>query len=476
MMEQQKFNDDFTQNCTLFSSLLRIDQSFDLVRRDFYIAEQEASLFFINGFVKDEILEKMMQYLTKLTPKQLTPLMNQGKMQAKDFSMHFITHIQTQTESDPNLAVTQVLAGQLALIVDGCNEVILIDARTYPSRQPQEPDNERTLRGAHDGFGETLVVNTAMIRRRIRDPQLTMEHLSFPGCHTDIVLCYMADTVDKKVLKTLRNKLKHASTKSIHMGQESLIETLLGEQWFNPFPKVRFTERPDTAAASVQEGQVVLITDTAPQAIILPCSIFTFLQDINDFYFPPLIGTYLRWVRLIVAIVTLLLTPTWYLMTQNPDIVPEWLSFVLVENQGKLPVLMQFIIIELMLDGLKLASLNTPNALSSSFSIVGALLLGDLAITAGWFSPDVVLYMAFVAVANFTVTSFELGYALKFGRLMTLLLTAMFNYWGFAAGMILIVVQIFSVKTLAGYHYMAPLIPFNWKALSSLLVRKTKKE
>lgn len=475
-METTQFGYDHDKNRALFHDLMRVDASFDVVQRDFVIGGQKASLFFIDGFAKDETMEKMLQYLTKITPEQLKPLKQNGRISADEFLLHFITYIETVTEMDPQNAVTQVLSGVLALLIEGCSEIILIDARTYPAREPQEPDNERTLRGAHDGFGETLIFNTAMIRRRIRDPKLTMEYISLLDSHTDIVLCYMDEAVDRRLLDRLRSKLLKAKTKSIHMGQESLIETLIGEQWFNPFPRVRYTERPDSAAASVQEGQIVLLTDTSPQGIILPCSIFTFMQDINDFYFPPLVGTYLRWVRLGVAIVTLLLTPIWYLMTKNPDMVPGWLQFMLVENQGVLPVLAQFIIIELLLDGLKLASLNTPSALSNSFSIVGALLLGDLAINAGWFSPEVVLYMAFVAVANFTLTSFELSYALKFNRLMLLILTELLNYWGFAVGIILLIIQLFTVKTLDGYHYMSPLIPFDWKKLSALLVRKTKKE
>lgn len=174
--------------------------------------------------------------------------------------------------------------------------------------------------------------------------------------------------------------------------------------------------------------------------------------------------------------ITLFLTPIWYLMLRSPELTPKFLQFALVENEGMLPILAQLILIELLLDGLKLASLNTPNALSSSFSIVGALLLGDLAIQAQWFSPEVVLYMAFVAVANFTLTSFELSYALKFNRILMLVLIHLFGVWGLLVGLILLLVQLLTVKTLSGRRYLEPLFPLHWKALSSLLVRKTKKE
>ncbi len=475
-MSSNQFSCDYQKNQSMFHDLLRVEKSFDVVQRNFYVADLRASLFFIDGFAKDEVMEKILEYLTKITPEQLKPLKKDGKMPLQAFTEHFMTYIETTTEKNADTAVTQVLSGVLALLVEGLDQIILIDARTYPAREPEEPENERTLRGAHDGFCETLVFNTAMIRRRIRDPRLTMEYVSVKGCHTDMVICYVEGEADEKCLNRLRKKLAAMDTKSLHMGQQSVIETLLGGQWLNPFPRVRFTERPDSAAASVQEGQIVLLTDTSPQAIVLPCSIFTFMQDINDFYFPPLVGTYLRLVRFAVGFITLFLTPVWFLVNQNPNILPDAMKFVLAEDSAAVPLLWQLIIIELLLDGLKLASLNTPNALSNSFSVVGALLLGDLAIGAGWFSEEVVLYMAFVAIANFTLTSFELSYAIKLNRILMLVFIRLWNYWGIVIALILLGIQLFTVKTLSGYQYMAPLIPFRWKELSSLLVRRTKKE
>ena len=475
MSEVLQFTGRYGIDRDMFSALLRVEDSFDVVRREFIIGGKQAALYFIDGFIRAEIVEKMLEYLTAITPQQMGEAEKQGVIDPERFCGRFITYVEAQTESDASLAVTQILSGVSALQIDGCDRIILIKARNYPTRGLDEPENERALRGSHDGFCETLIVNTALIRRRIRDPKLTMEHISIAGCHTDVVLCYMQGAADEKHLQKMRKKLKAVRTEALHMGQASLIETILGEQWFNPFPRVRFTERPDSAAASIQEGQIVLLTDTSPQAIILPCSIFTFTQDINDFYFPPLVGTYLRWVRFAVGVVTLLLTPVWYLMISNPDYVPSYLQFAIVDNQGVIPVLMQFIVIELLLDGLKLASLNTPSALSNSLSVVGALLLGDLAIQAGWFSPEVVLYMAFVAVSTYTLTSFEISYALKFNRMLLLILTAICNLWGFVLGILLLILQLFTVKTLDGCRYLSPLIPFDWKKLSTLLVRRTKK-
>ena len=235
---------------------------------------------------------------------------------------------------------------------------------------------------------------------------------------------------------------------------------------------MRYTERPDCAAASITEGRILLLVDNSAAAMILPTSIFDFVQDTNDFYFPPLVGSYLRFVRALVSLFTMFMTPVWYLLIKNPDIVPKWLEFIQVHEPNSIPILLQLLIIELINDGVKLASLNTPTVLSNAFSVVGALILGEFAIKAGLFVPEVLLYMAFVAIANFTQPSFELGYALKLFRMLLLVLTALFNWWGFAAGVGLFLLTIAITPTVCNSGYLYPLIPFNWRAFRRLLWRR----
>ena len=260
------------------------------------------------------------------------------------------------------------------------------------------------------------------------------------------------------------------------MGHESLAESLIHTHWYNPFPKIRYTERPDVTAAHLMEGSVIVLLDNSPSAMILPTSIFDFLQESNDFYLAPLTGTYLRLVRHAVFWMTLFLTPLWFLAVKNPELVPQWLSFVLPADRGRLPIYLQLLLAEFVIDGLRMASMNTPDMLANSLSVVGGLILGEFAGTVGWLIPEVILYMAFVAIANFTQTSFELGYAFKFMRIILLTLIAFFDLWGFLAGVVLILVLIASNRTVNGTHsYLYPLIPFSGKALLSLIVRRKKR-
>ena len=211
--------------------------------------------------------------------------------------------------------------------------------------------------------------------------------------------------------------------------------------------------------------------------MILPTSLFDYLQQTDDYYFPPLTGTYLRVLRHLVFFFTILITPLWYLILENPWILPEELKFIIPPERGEIPIIIQLFLVEFVIDGLKLASLNTPSMLNNSLSIVGGLILGDFAVKAGWLIPEVILYMAFVAIANFSQPSYELGYAFKFMRMLLLLATALFGVWGFGIGILLIVLLVATNKTVNGRRsYLYPLIPFNVKAMKRLLFRVKKSD
>lgn len=468
MKTDKKFSTDYIKNVTMLDTELRLSESFDLVGRDLKIDKRNAKLYFVDGFCKDGEMTKIMTNFMSATEEQMKSLKT-----LREFANRYVPYVETDVISDVDEFIKSVLSGAVGLIVEGYKDAIIIDARTYPVRSVAEPENDRVLRGPHDGFVETLVFNTALVRRKIRDVNLRMEITSVgEKSKTDVVICYMQDKVNTKMLDTLRKKLSAISVNSLTMSQQSLVECLVPKQWYNPFPKVRYTERPDAAAASVLEGSIVLIIDNSPAAMIIPSGIFDFLQDTNDFYMSPVIGSYLRITRMIIFALTLLLIPVWYLLVQNPDYIPGWLDFIRIEKPNTVPIIVQLYIVELVIDAIRLASFNTPNALSSSFGVVGALVLGEFAVSAGWFVPEVVLYMAFVAVTNYAQPSFELGYAFKIKRMLLIGLIAFFNLWGFIAGMIIIILEIAFTKTVTGQCYLYPLIPFNGKALASLLLRK----
>ena len=479
--------DSYQDNVALFDRILRVEESFDLIKKPLKVGKDEMTLYYIDGFIKDTVMMKLM--MSFLTLDGLTVPTEDGEgslgavtekphtLPALRFCARALPYVETDVTDSTDTAVQMVLSGAAVMVGSPFGRgVVVMDARTYPARSTAEPEGDKVMRGARDGFVETLIFNTALIRRRVRDPAMTVSYLSVgASSRTDVAVCYMDGVADPDLVERVKTKLAAVKTDALAMGHESLAEVLIRKRWYNPFPKIRYTERPDTAAAQLMEGSVLVICDTSPQVMILPTSIFDFMQETNDFYFPPLTGTYIRIVRHVVFWLTLFLTPTWYLLIMHPEFLPDWLSFIIPTETGRIPILAQLLLVEFMIDGLRMASLNTPSMLSNSLSVVGGLILGDFAVEIGWLIPEVILYMAFVAIANFTQRSYELGYAFKFMRMGLLILTAIGGYWGFGIGVVGIVVLLFTNVTVTGKrHYLYPLIPFDGKALKSLFFRVRK--
>ncbi len=464
-MEEKRLSDNYNENITAVRQILRVGASFDIIERHLTVANRDMCFFYVDGFVKDGEAMRIMQAF--IAEKEL---LNAEQTEKK------IPYVEVELSQDQNKIIRAVLSGQTAVFAENFGDTaILLDLRTYPARPTQEPESDRVMQGARDGFVETLVVNTALIRRRIRDPRLTMEHFSLGGASgTDVVVCYIDGVCDRETLNQVRTKLKNVKPKSLTLGYQSLAETLIRKGWFNPFPKIRTTERPDAASAQLLEGSVIVLCDTSPLAMILPTSIFDYLEETDDFYFPPLTGTYLRFVRTAILLLSVIITPLWYLAIEYSATLPPALSFIVPENPGALPIIVQLFLVELAIDGLKIASMNTPDILSNSLSVVGALILGDFAVGVGWLCADVILYMAFVAIANFAQQNYELGYAFKFMRLMLLILVFGFGIWGFVLGIGISILLVATNTTVTGRRYLYPLIPFSAKDLMRLIIRQRK--
>ena len=436
----KRVKDAFDERTAALDGLLGVGRSFDMIGRTLRIGGRRARLWVVNGYADDTVLERA---ISAWLP--IPSLEDVGTLQA--FADRYVSVCDAAVETDRLKAVTAVFAGKTLLVIDGFSGGVVLDAKQFPLRSVEEPDTSKVLRGSHDGFGESVMKNAALLRRRIRDSQLTLESLQVgTRSRTDVVLCYMENRVDRKLLDQLRKKLEAMDVGSTAMSQESVAEAIAPPQWWNPFPKTRYTERPDVAAAH--------------------------LEEVNDYYFPPLVGTYLRIVRVIVLLLTLFVTPLWYLLVKSPDTLHESLHFLLIEDEYYVPLILQLLLVEFIIDVLKLASLNTPDVLSNSFSMLGALILGDFAVQARWLVPEVLVYMAFVAIANYAQHSYEMGYAVKLCRMALLLLIWLFDWWGFIGGILGTLTLIASTRPLIGKGYLYPFIPFNGKDLWALLHRR----
>ncbi len=460
MPESDILSGDLDSDIEKIDKIMRTSESFDLVKRVLTPKNgQRCAFFYVAGFADGQTVQDFMRYC--LT-SDITEL--------RDDTVPYVEA--SRSEEIPKI-IKGILAGMTCFIAEGQKEALIMDMRKMPVRGIEEPENDKVLRGARDGFGEALQPNAALIRRRIRDPSLTFSvYVVGKETKTDVCVCYMEGKADKKFVDTVKEQLKELKLDNVNFHGETLTETLIKKRWYNPFPKVRYTERPDAAAASLLEGSVLILCDNSPSAIILPTSIFDFFQETDDFCFPPLTGSYLRIVRFAVYLSSIYLTPVWYWLIGMSDSLPPWLGFLRLSQESGIPVFWQLLIIEFAIDGMRLASLNTPDMLGSSLSIVGGLILGDFAVSAGWFSPDVILYMAFVTIANFTQTSYELGYAVKFMRMLMLVLVHLIGGIGIILGTVIVLFLILTNNSIKGSRsYIYPLYPFNGKALLSLMIR-----
>lgn len=378
-----KMTASLQENVAYMNGRLAVDASFDLVYRVIRIGEREACIYFIDGFCKDELMQKMLQYFMSITKKEMPA-------DAHEMSKRCVPYVEVDLKDNWDDIIVNLLSGVFVLFIDGYTQAILIDSRTYPARNVSEPDKDKVLRGSKDGFVETIVFNTALLRRRIRSAELRIEMMNAgKSSKTDIAVCYMASRVDQKFLTQIKERIQNIKVDALTMNQESLAECLYRRRWYNPFPKFKYTERPDTATAQILEGNIIILVDNSPSAMILPTSVFDVIEEADDYYFPPITGTYLRLSRFLIALLTYFMTPTFLLLMNHKEYIPEAFQFIVLKDAENIPLIWQFLILELAIDGLRLAAVNTPNMLSTPLSVMAALVLGEFSVNSGWFNAEV---------------------------------------------------------------------------------------
>ncbi|TCO70198.1 spore germination protein [Marinisporobacter balticus] len=454
------------ENLEILDEELGIEKSFDVVNREIIIGDKNASLLFIDGFAKDDIMVFVMEILQNIDEKDFR------RDAIKKLIKQKIPYLEVEASKDIEQIKFMILSGALAILLDGEEEGIILDVRTYPVRGPQEPDLERVTRGARDGLTETIVFNTALIRRRVRDPKLRFEITKVGRrSQTDVVVGYIEDIANPKLVQEIKDKLDQIDTDALEMAEKTLEEFILGRNW-NPLPQARYTERPDVAATHLFEGHIIVMVDTTPSVMILPVTIFHFTQHAEDYYQNPAVGTYMRWIRLMAMVLSYIVPPLWLVLVYNKGILPSWLKFIGPKETGEISLFLQFVILEIGIDILRIASIHTPNALTTSLGIIGGLILSEFAVKVGWFIPETVLYMAIASIGMFATPSIEFSMAIRIFRMILLISTGLFKGIGFFGALLVTFIVLFTTKSFGGVRYLWPLIPFNKRGLATVLFRK----
>jgi stage V sporulation protein AF len=461
----EKISPDLRENLDYLTEKLGIDVSFDILIKELVIGGQKAAMVFVDGFANGEVITMILQVLAKLDRAEVFPDPLKKLTQAR------IPYMELETTEELSEVIDQILAGQMILLLEGEVEAIMLDTREYPVRGPEEPDTERLTRGSRDGFVETMLFNVTLTRRRVRDPGLRVEAVKVGRrSKTDIAIMYINDIVNPELLENVKERLSNIDIDGLPMAEKSL-EEFITESSLSIFPMVRYTERPDVAAIHLFEGHIMLFVDTSPAAMIIPSTFFHHLQHAEEYRQSVLSGVYIRWVRFIGIFMSVFLAPLYLLVSQQPELLPEALNFIGPQEIGNVPLFIQFIIVHIGIDLVRMAGIHTPNPLATAMGLIAALLIGQIAIDVGLFTPEVLLYGGLTAVGMFATPSFELSLANRIVHLMMLLLTGLFRLPGFLAGIVIIIIRLATDKSF-GVPYLWPLIPPDLKALWSIIVRQ----
>ncbi len=441
--------------------------SFDVIVKDLTVAGRDAFLLAIDGFVNTLVMTEVIHFLQRTRREDLVPLT------AEKLDARRIGYIETDTTDDLDLVIERVLSGFIALFVDGQEECVLVEARVYPGRQPEEPELEKVLRGPRDGFTETLLFNTALVRRRLRDPKLRAEVIPVGRrSRTDVALLYIEDVTNPHLVADIRERVRQIRVDGLPMAEKTLEEFLTGRRkWWNPFPVVRYSERPDVVASHLLEGHVVLLVDTSPVAMILPVTFFHHVQHAEEFHQDVVIGVFFRLVRFLAVLLAWVGTPLWVALALSHDLLPKSWSFIGPKEPAEVPLFLQFIFGELGVELIRMALIHTPSALATSMGIIGAILLGELATRVGLFTPEAVLYVALSALGFFAIPSHELAAAVRLMRLLLLVIAGIWRLPGVLLGLVLNFLLLLQTRSF-GVPYLWPLVPFDGPALLHVLFRQ----
>ncbi|RIV29315.1 spore germination protein [Alicyclobacillaceae bacterium I2511] len=480
---------DLQQNVDYLNRLLGVGQgpghSWDIMAKPFTYGGLQMMSYVLNGYfltmnvvlVLDDVEKQIQTFLGTHQGRSYT------MQELVDHLNTRVNFVQVQPVTTMQDAVRFILSGPLVTFIEGIDQALLIDTRIYPMRGISEPEVERVIRGPRDGFVETMLMNVALIRRRLRDPTMRTELMQIGNrSKTDVTLMYLEGVADPGLINEIRKKLQSIEVDAISMAEQSVTDLMGGVKW-NPYPIVRFTERPDIASRALLEGQVVVVVDTTPEVIIAPVSLFQLMQSAEEYHSYPLVGTYMRWVVIASSLLSVFLPGLFLLINFHPGSVPKELSFFRADTSDPLPLWVQLVLAEIALDVLRLAVLNTPSTLASMVSIVSAIIFGQFATQAHLLQPEVLLYMAFVLVMQFAQPSYELATAHQMSRLWILGCTQLAyeiplipSWIGFLFACLAWFVFLATRRSF-GVPYLWPLIPFRWQGgMSDILLRKPAAE
>jgi len=469
----KSLSNDLQENYLLLKQAF--DKCSDVIFREISIQEQmNVLMIYTDGMADAKAFEQ-----TVLKPLLYDGL-PQGLGKIQDLSQacerELFSILDTQTITKTGELITAILSGQIAILVEHEATAFVANLKNVEKRAVQEPKLEASIRGPREGFTESLRVNTSLIRKRIPSHKLKMESFKIGKItQTNLVVMYIDSIVNESVLSEVKKRIGKIETDEIL--DSEYIEEWIEDVPFSPFPQIQNTERPDIATSCLLEGKVVIITDTTPCCLIAPMTFWVGLQAADDYYDRFMYVNAMRIVRFTFALAALLL-PAFYVMltTYHQGMIPQTLmiSIAAARETSPFPTAIETVIMELIFEGLQEAGLRLPNQIGPLVSIVGALVIGEAAVQAGFISAPIVIIVAATGISSYVIPRYSFGYAFRILRFVLLILASSLGLIGMSVGIMAILIHLVRIQSF-GVPYFAPVAPRIRKQMTDLILRVPKR-
>nr|WP_274600936.1 spore germination protein [Clostridium yunnanense] len=451
----------------------KLGDSGDVMYRDFTIpmfADKKALAVYIDGLVGAKEIDDIL--LRPLMSRKNENINLQDNNALDQLISKGVISKAVTVSKDFEKLLDSLLSGDTIVFIDTVNEAMIISTRGFQMRSIAEPSNEASIRGPKDSFIESIRANTALIRRRIRDYDLRFDSLKVgKRTKTDIALAYIDSIVNKDVLKEVNDRLNKIDIDAIL--DSSYIEELIEDSSFTLFPQMEVTERPDKACASILEGKIIIIVDNSPFVLMLPVVFWQFFQAADDYYEKFQIATFLRWLRLIALILSMTLSSIYVMLVSfHQEMLPTSLALKIAASREGVPFpsIMEALFMETMFELMREAGLRMPKPIGQAVGIVGALVVGEAAVSAGLVGPLLIIFVAGSAISSFAIPAYNTSYSLRLTRFIILIATGIFGILGFLGAGILITLHLLSLNSF-GVQFLGALDPVTPRARKDSLFK-----
>ncbi|MDR3148734.1 MAG: spore germination protein [Oscillospiraceae bacterium] len=437
------------ENLNAVSAIFKGDN--DFVAREFELPNGgKGAAVFIDGLASSEVINDFI----------LTPIMND-----RPISVGEADRLDTIKK-----ASEVILDGDTVVFLDGFDTAAYFSTKGFPSRNISEPQTETVLRGPREGFTESLRTNTALLRRKLKTPDLRMEASRLGSrTNTTVCLCWIDSIASPDLINEVRRRLDNIDVDAI-LGS-GYVEEFIEDEPVTPFQTVGYTEKPDVIAGKLLEGRCALIVDGTPFALTMPFLFVENFQSPEDYAIRPLAASFLRIIRIISFFITLAL-PALYvaLVDFHPELIPTTLLYSIASaSEGTpFPAPLETAVMLFVFEILREAGIRLPKPTGQAISIVGALVMGQAAIQAGIVGAPVVIIIAFCAVASFV--SPTVSDSVNLMRWLLLLLGSTMGGFGVLLGLLSIYILLASMQSF-GVMYLHPIAPLSLQELGDVGIR-----